>query len=298
VRVCHEVVGTGAIGFAGRGIERRVIPPFEKFPEVCLGCGACSFVCPTGTMKMEYEATKQFRDIPGSDRLCRYARMQVIPYKLCSNNYQCRHCEVDQLMEDRFGTHPVIATKPITRKMKQYVGEFSFMPDRYYWRGHVWMRFLNGKVQVGLDDFARRILSCIDEIRLPPSDRTIGRFEKAWEIACGSKRATMLLPIAGRISDVNPDVLDVPELIERDPYGRGWILTVEPTNIQDEILHLYDGSSKQVYDWLTLESDKLHRLIKTKTRVIMTDGGVLQSDLPNRLTDDEWTTLTKEFFLH
>jgi heterodisulfide reductase subunit A len=53
VRVCDEVVGAQAIGFAARGTSRTVTTPFEVDSEACILCGACAAVCPTGHIRME-----------------------------------------------------------------------------------------------------------------------------------------------------------------------------------------------------------------------------------------------------
>jgi len=53
VRVCSEVVGMSAINFANRGNRRRVQTPFDKVSEVCIGCGACAYLCPTRSIKIE-----------------------------------------------------------------------------------------------------------------------------------------------------------------------------------------------------------------------------------------------------
>lgn len=52
-RVCQEVVGVSAISLANRGVERRMTTPFNDFSEVCIGCGSCAYVCPTGAISLE-----------------------------------------------------------------------------------------------------------------------------------------------------------------------------------------------------------------------------------------------------
>ena len=53
VRVCAEVVGEHAIGYANRGIERVITTPFADAAEECVGCGACVYVCPTDALHYE-----------------------------------------------------------------------------------------------------------------------------------------------------------------------------------------------------------------------------------------------------
>jgi len=53
VRVCEEIVGASAISFVGRGQDRKVMTPFQEASDVCQGCGACAYVCPTGAIKIE-----------------------------------------------------------------------------------------------------------------------------------------------------------------------------------------------------------------------------------------------------
>ncbi|MEW6556548.1 MAG: 2Fe-2S iron-sulfur cluster-binding protein [Elusimicrobiota bacterium] len=53
VRVCTEIIGKSSISFVARGINREIKTPFDKPSDVCIGCGACAFVCPTGSIKIE-----------------------------------------------------------------------------------------------------------------------------------------------------------------------------------------------------------------------------------------------------
>lgn len=50
VRLCQQIIGASAICFDGRGPDRKVSTPYKLRSDVCLGCGACSFVCPTGAI--------------------------------------------------------------------------------------------------------------------------------------------------------------------------------------------------------------------------------------------------------
>jgi predicted molibdopterin-dependent oxidoreductase YjgC len=52
VRACREIVGVEAIGFADRGVDSRVLPPFAKPSARCISCGTCTTVCPARTFEL------------------------------------------------------------------------------------------------------------------------------------------------------------------------------------------------------------------------------------------------------
>ncbi len=59
VRVCDEVVGVSAIGLFARGSHKNVGTPFMEQSDVCIGCGACVYVCPTGHIEMTSTGDKR-----------------------------------------------------------------------------------------------------------------------------------------------------------------------------------------------------------------------------------------------
>lgn len=109
VRACERLMGAEAIAFSGRGVSRKVGTPFNFPCDTCLACGACTYVCPTGSIQMEAETAARLRKRVATERKCRYMLMGMVSNKLCPNDYDCRHCSFDQTIELRFGVHPAFA---------------------------------------------------------------------------------------------------------------------------------------------------------------------------------------------
>lgn len=80
VRTCREVVGVEALGFSSRGSMREVVTPFCEPSQVCIGCGACAYICPTGYIELKDE--DGVRTIWGREfklRRCRVCRNYFAP---------------------------------------------------------------------------------------------------------------------------------------------------------------------------------------------------------------------------
>ena len=87
VRFCEEIVGVSAIGLANRGVDREVATPFKVASDVCIGCGSCTYICPTGCIEMVRD-----KKIPSLHSL----KMGNCSFEPCPNNYQCETCQIEQ----------------------------------------------------------------------------------------------------------------------------------------------------------------------------------------------------------
>lgn len=80
VKVCEEVVGVSAIGFLNRGADKAVGTPFMEPSGVCIGCGACAYVCPTGHIKMEESEN-------GKERVIWDKTFKMVACKVCGRYF-------------------------------------------------------------------------------------------------------------------------------------------------------------------------------------------------------------------
>ena len=96
VRVCQNVMGISAIGFANRGDRREIVVPFKEYSELCSTCGACARVCPTGAIKVEDITKNKVEPIPSEfdvglqSRPCIYIPFpQAMPNKPVIDRENC-----------------------------------------------------------------------------------------------------------------------------------------------------------------------------------------------------------------
>jgi glycine cleavage system H lipoate-binding protein/formate hydrogenlyase subunit 6/NADH:ubiquinone oxidoreductase subunit I len=294
VRVCRNVVQAGAIDFVDRGKNRHPGTPFDLPSDVCVGCGSCAYVCPTGAMKMEYENVLRWRQLPGPMRKCRYMRMGLISYKVCPNDYQCWNCEVDQGMEDLAKTHPVFLLKESRAKESEMIDNFELLFDRMYDTGHTWSKRMNGTLRVGIDDFTRRILGQISDIQLPPVNTELTPKDPLCLLFGNGKSLHIYAPVEGRIADINPDILDNPGLISMAPYGRGWILTVSPKDVLETSRNLLSGRAAR--EWLTRDAHEFHELVSDLMKDTPSREAPLPKDFAAQVSKSLWSQIERSFF--
>lgn len=119
--------------------------------------------------------------------------------------------------------------------------------DRKYAKTHEWHRFENGVVTLGITEFAATELTDITYVGLPQMDREVKAGDAIGELESVKATSDLYCGVDGKIIAINRDLANAPELVNDDPYGRGWIAKIA---VRDE--RSLDGlMSAEDYDRMT-----------------------------------------------
>ena len=102
--------------------------------------------------------------------------------------------------------------------------------DLRYHREHTWARISGDKATVGITDHAQKALGDIVYIDLPELDTQAEADSEVSEIESTKATSSVISPVSGTVLEVNEDLSDAPEIINEDPYDRGWIAVIEMSN--------------------------------------------------------------------
>ena len=98
--------------------------------------------------------------------------------------------------------------------------------DLKYSREHEWVRPEGGEAVVGITDYAQEQLGDVVYVLLPPEGEQLEQGKKLGEVESVKSVSDIFSPVSGEVVAVNEALNDQPELINEDPYGKGWIARV------------------------------------------------------------------------
>lgn len=102
-----------------------------------------------------------------------------------------------------------------------------------YTEEHEWIAEQDGLYVVGITEYAQDQLGEITFVELPEVGRKLERGEDAAVVESVKAAADIYAPIGGMVAEVNDDLEMEPDLINRDPYGKGWIFKLDKVNIEE-----------------------------------------------------------------
>ena len=118
------------------------------------------------------------------------------------------------------------------------------MPDElYYHEEHSWARVDGTKVTVGMSDFFQKEAGDIVFVDLPEEKDDVSQGEVCGKIQSRKWIGKLVSPVSGEIIEINEELEDDTSLINTDPYGEGWIIVIEASDLDSDLGKLIHGDA-------------------------------------------------------
>jgi glycine cleavage system H protein len=120
---------------------------------------------------------------------------------------------------------------------------YNMPDDLYYHAEHSWARVDGNRVTVGMTDFFQKEAGDVVYIDLPDEDDEVSQGEVCGKIQSRKWIGKLVAPVSGAIVQINEDLEEETGLINTDPYGKGWILAIEASDLESELENLIHGDA-------------------------------------------------------
>ena len=118
--------------------------------------------------------------------------------------------------------------------------------DRRYSKEHEWARTKDGRVVVGITDYAQEQLGDVVFVGLPEAGSEVQAGQPLGEVESTKSVSDVYSPVSGTVAEKNAEVESTPELINSDPYEKGWLVVIEGDGLDLEGLMSADEYKKLV----------------------------------------------------
>jgi len=110
------------------------------------------------------------------------------------------------------------------------ISEVNLPADLRYAESHEYVREEGDQARIGIDDYAQDQLGEIVFVELPEPGTTLGQGEVLGTVESVKAVSDLLMPIGGEVIQTNAALSDMPQMINEDPYGTGWMIVVKPSD--------------------------------------------------------------------
>lgn len=114
-------------------------------------------------------------------------------------------------------------------------------PDYSYSEDDLWFCLKGGIAYIGITDYAQHELGDIVVVSIPPVSKLLEKGDVFGSVEAVKTVADLTMPVSGRILEFNPLVVEDASLLNTDPYGKGWIIKIKPSNL-DEVMNLMNAT--------------------------------------------------------
>ncbi len=128
------------------------------------------------------------------------------------------------------------------------MSEGSNIPENlHYSKEHEWVKVEGDLVIIGITDFAQHSLHEITYVEVKDAGTNLEADEECGLVESMKASSDIFTPIAGEIVEVNTELEDAPEIVNEDPYGKGWMFKIKPKNLEVDLKPLMDALGYKSY---------------------------------------------------
>ena len=120
------------------------------------------------------------------------------------------------------------------------VGEYEVPEGLFYSNDFAWIKIEGDKVRMGITDYAQKQLREIVYAELPDVGTELNQDDPYGTLESVKAVSDLIAAISGIIEEVNNEIQSNPELLNEDPYGKGWLIILKPSNLDAELPNLMD----------------------------------------------------------
>jgi glycine cleavage system H protein len=120
------------------------------------------------------------------------------------------------------------------------VDNYEVPEGLYYSKDFEWIKIEGDKVRMGITDYAQKQLREIVYAELPEAGTEVRQNEPYGTVESVKAVSDLVAAISGTVEEVNAEARSKPELLNEDPYVKGWLILVKPSNLQAELANLMD----------------------------------------------------------
>jgi len=231
----------------------------------------------------------QLKSRPLVKRPCIHHMKGRIEFRTCTHEYHCGNCDFDQYFHDQFSVHAVVNPIHVLN-----IKGFRIPQGYYLHPGHTWVKMEEGGlVKVGLDDFALRLVGPLDRIEAPLMGKEVKQGRADINITRGDHQASLLSPISGVVTAINPILREEGQIANQHPYTEGWVMAVQADHLRHDLKHLM--INQETGPFMEKQVGQLYQAIEEIAGPLSTDGGYLGDDIFGSLPGIEWENLIKIF---
>ena len=115
--------------------------------------------------------------------------------------------------------------------------------DRSYSKDHEWIKVEGDVAVVGITDFAQNSLHEITFVEISEVGTVLEANGECGLVESMKASSDIFSPVSGEIVEVNAELEDAPEIVNEDPYGKGWMFKIKPSNLDADISGLMDAAA-------------------------------------------------------